>query len=98
MDSPYWVDFIRRGSPYVKSLTSFSSLIQGQHDILTQHAEDVVPVIRDSEVGGNTAYILAVSKVHPHDGLHHGDVEEEEHEDWQEEEEEKRQLMNWIPL
>ena len=67
-------------------------------DILTKHTDDVVPVIRNSEAGGNTAHILALPKVHPHDGLHHGDVEEEEQKDWQEEEEEKRQFMDWVPL
>ena len=67
---------------------------------LTEHADDVVPVVSNSQRGGHAGMLAQsnVSSTRPADGLHHGDVEEGEQEDGEQEEEDKRQLMDRITL
>ena len=67
---------------------------------LTEHADDVVPVVSNSQRGGHAGMLAQpnASPARPADGLHHRDVEEGEQEKGEQEEEDKRQLMDRITL
>ena len=75
-------------------------LMLSEFSKLTEHADDVVPVVSNSQRGCHAGMLAQpyASPTRPTDGLHHGDVEEGEQEDGKQEEEDKRQLMDRITL